>query len=90
MAASLFALKLGLTLGGATIGWVLAWYGFTANETQSPESLNGILLLMSIIPAIIALCGAGVMIFYPLTNTKLLEIEADLEGRRIQESEGSE
>lgn len=82
MAASLFALKLGLTLGGAIIGWVLAYYGFVANELQSAGSQNGILMLMSILPAIIGLCGAGLMMYYPLTNKKLLEIEKELELRR--------
>lgn len=85
MAASLFALKLGLTLGGAIIGWILAYYGFVANEAQSAEALNGILILMSFLPAIIGLCGAGLMMLYPLTNTKLLEIESDLRARRIKE-----
>ena len=37
MAASLFALKLGLTLGGAIIGWVLAANDFVPNITQSSE-----------------------------------------------------
>jgi len=82
MAASLFALKLGLTLGGAIIGWVLAYYGFVANEVQTAEAQNGILLLVSILPAIFGLCGAGIMIYYPLTNKKLLEIESDLSARR--------
>jgi GPH family glycoside/pentoside/hexuronide:cation symporter len=85
MAASLFALKLGLTLGGAIIGWVLAMFGFVANEVQTPEAINGILILMSLLPGIIGICGAGLMMFYPLTNKKLLEIEADLKERRLND-----
>ena len=61
MAASLFALKLGLTLGGAIVGWVLAYYGFVANQPQTPETLNGIVLLMSIIPAVIGVIGGAMM-----------------------------
>lgn len=82
MAASLFALKLGLTLGGAIIGWVLAYSGFIANEVQTAEASGGILMLVSVYPAIVGLCGAAVMILYPLTNKKLAEIEADLLDRR--------
>jgi glycoside/pentoside/hexuronide:cation symporter, GPH family len=82
MAASLFALKLGLTLGGAIIGWILAFSGYEANVAQSAEAQNGILMLVSVYPAIVGLCGAALMIFYPLTNKKLAEIESDLSARR--------
>lgn len=82
MAASLFALKLGLTLGGAIIGWVLAGYDFEPNVTQSADSLIGIVLLISIIPAIFGLIGGFLMIFYPITNQQLISIEEDLIARR--------
>lgn len=82
MAASLFALKLGLTLGGAIIGWVLAAHNFQPNVTQSAESLGGILLLISIFPAVFGVIGGLLMIFYPITNKVMIEIEQDLVARR--------
>jgi len=82
MAASLFALKLGLTLGGAFIGWILAAYNFVPNEIQSPGSIKGIIMLMSFFPAIFGVVGGAIMIFYPLSNKKMLEIENDLILRR--------
>lgn len=82
MAASLFALKLGLTLGGAIVGWMLAYYGFAANEAQTPETLNGIVLLMTIYPAIFGIIGGMLMLFYPLTNKMMEKIEEDLSLRR--------
>lgn len=85
MAASLFALKLGLTLGGAIIGWILAYSGFVANVVQSADAKNGILMLVSVYPAIVGLLGATLMIFYPLTNKKLSEIESDLNVRRTKD-----
>ena len=85
MAASLFALKLGLTLGGAIVGWVLAYYGFVANQPQTPETLNGIVLLMSIIPAVIGVIGGAMMMFYPLTNKMMIKIEEDLTLRRAEQ-----
>ncbi|QQS38216.1 MAG: MFS transporter [Ignavibacteriales bacterium] len=85
MAASLFALKLGLTLGGAFVGWILAYYGFVANQTQNPETINGIVLLMSLYPAVFGIIGAALMFFYPLTNKMMSDIEHDLTLRR-QES----
>ena len=84
MAASLFALKLGLTLGGAIIGWVLAANDFVPNITQSSDSMNGILLMISILPAIFGLLGGALMFFYPLTNKMMIKIEEDLAARRLE------
>ena len=86
MAASLFALKLGLALGGAILGWIMQAYGFVPNEVQSELSLTGIRLLISIYPAVGALAAGAFMIFYPLTNKKMVEIEAELEARRERDA----
>lgn len=82
MAASLFALKMGLTLGGALVGWVLAFYGFEANQLQTPEATRGIVLLMSIFPAIFGFIGGALMYFYPLSDKKMEQIEMDLQARK--------
>lgn len=84
MAASLFALKLGVALGGAITGWVLAAYGFEPNAIQTEETLQGIRLLVSVIPAVFGILAFLVMLFYPLTNQKMIEIESDLEARRAE------
>ncbi|MBK7106237.1 MAG: MFS transporter [Ignavibacteriae bacterium] len=78
MAASLFALKLGLTIGGALVGYILAYYGFVANEVQNAETIMGIRLLMSFYPAVFGIIGAALMLFYPLNNKMMLKIEYDL------------
>ena len=82
MAASLFALKLGLSLGGALVGWVLAYHGYIPNAAQSPESMNGIQMLMSFYPAVFGIVGGLIMLFYPLTNKMMINIEEDLTKRR--------
>ena len=82
MSASLFALKLGLTLGGALQGWLMSGYGFIANEAQTLSSLTGIRLVISLYPAIGALIAAAFMLFYPLTNQKMVQIEQELSARR--------
>ncbi|NUM73562.1 MFS transporter [candidate division KSB1 bacterium] len=82
MAASLFALKLGLTLGGACVGWLLAYYGFVANQEQTPEAMSGIVSLLSIFPAIFGIAGGLLMMRYPLTNKMMVKIEEDLTVRR--------
>ncbi len=82
MAASLFALKLGLALGGTFVGWLLAYYGFVANQDQTAEAMKGIVLLLSIYPAILGIAGGLLMIRYPLTNKMMVTIEEDLTSRR--------
>jgi len=82
MSASLFALKLGVALGGAITGWILAFYNFVPNQAQTAESLSGILVLIGIFTAVIGLMGAALIIFYPLNNEKMIEIENDLTARR--------
>ncbi|MBN1300467.1 MAG: MFS transporter [Melioribacteraceae bacterium] len=89
MAASLFTLKLGLTLGGALVGWVLATFSFQPNVDQTPDAMEGILLMISIFPAIFGVIGGALMYWYPLTNKKLLEIEAELTARRVKSSEAT-
>lgn len=78
MAASLFALKLGLALGGALTGWMLGWYGFEPNVPQTAEALTGILLLISIVPASFGIFAAAIMWAYPLNNDMMNRIEVDL------------
>lgn len=82
MAASLFALKLGLALGGTLVGWILAQYGFIANQPQTAQAETGILLLLSLFPAIFGIVGGLLMVFYPLNNKKMVEIETELTARR--------
>jgi GPH family glycoside/pentoside/hexuronide:cation symporter len=83
MAASLFALKLGLAVGGALLAGLLAIVGFDADlPKQTDEAVNGIVLSMSILPAIFAIIGVVIMWFYPLTNKMMVKIEQELTARR--------
>jgi GPH family glycoside/pentoside/hexuronide:cation symporter len=78
MSASTMAQKFGWTIGGALAGWILAAYGFVPNQDQNPETLKGIRLMISIIPAVCALIGAAAMFFYKLDENTMKEIEVDL------------
>lgn len=81
MAASLFALKLGLTLGGAIVGWILGMYGFTSGVEQTEGTMFGIRMLMSFYPAIFGIIGGLIMFFYPLKDRTMVTIEQDLTAR---------
>lgn len=80
--ASSMSQKFGWTLGGAFAGWLLAWYGFRANLEQTGTTLSGIRMMVSVYPALGALVSGLLMIVYPLKETFLQSIEAELETRR--------
>ena len=83
MAASLFALKMGLTAGVAFVGWILEGYGFIANEVQTETALHGIRMLKSLFPAIFGIIGGILILFYPISDKSMVEIEADLKSRKL-------
>ena len=86
MSASLFAIKLGLALGGAILAGLLAVYGFVPNVDQTPLALQGIHLTMSFYTAIFGFAAIALMWFYPLSNQKMIDIENDLLARREDEA----
>lgn len=83
--AATFAQKFGVALGGGLAGWLLALFGFIANQDQSPETLNGIRLMMSFIPAIATVIATVAAIFYELDDKTMKKIELDLLARRESE-----
>lgn len=82
--ASMFAQKFGLTIGAGLSGWLLALFGYVANAPQSDESLLGIRLLFTLIPAAIALLNVLVLTFYSLSDTQVASIERELALRNTQ------
>jgi GPH family glycoside/pentoside/hexuronide:cation symporter len=87
MAASLFALKLGLAFGGTFVGWILEFHGFIPKADQAESALFGIRMLMSFYPAVFGVLGGLVMIYHPLKNRIMLKIEEDLQARRQTQSD---
>jgi GPH family glycoside/pentoside/hexuronide:cation symporter len=80
--ASVFSQKVGLAVGTGALGWLLAYYGFVANTEQGPGTVAGIRLLFSVVPAALALLGAIAIFFYPITDVRMKEIEAELAARK--------
>lgn len=70
--------KAGFSIGGAVSLWVLAWFGYVANQPQSAEAISGIRICISIVPGIMALMCASVLFFYPLTEKKLKELNIEI------------
>jgi Na+/melibiose symporter-like transporter len=74
---NLFAIKLGNAIGGASVGWILAWTGYVGGaETQTPEAINAINLLFTVIPGVMYASLSIFMMFYQLDNKKLEQIKA--------------
>ena len=76
--SSLFAIKLGVTIGGALPGWILSACGFIANQEQTDSAKYGINLLMNGIPSVVIIAFTLIALAYPLTRPKLERIEIDL------------
>lgn len=80
--ATVLVQKVGLAIGSAMIGWLLDHYGYVADAAQSPRAIQGITLLFSVLPGAFALLSGFAIIFYPLDEPRVKQIEADLAARR--------
>lgn len=83
--AAMFAQKMGLTIGGGVAGWMLSGFGFVANEQQSDSSILGIRLMFSILPGVLAICNGIILLWYPLTEENVADIQKDLKKLRLEE-----
>jgi len=81
-ATVLFALKSGLSLGGAAAGWVLSGFGYQANAVQTVRALQGIRLAISVLPAILFVVVIACLISYPIGRRLNIQIQDELAERR--------
>lgn len=65
---------------------MLAQFGFQANAVQSPETIQGIKMFLSILPAIGAFLSLAFIYFYPLSEQKMKLITQELEEKRAEGS----
>ncbi len=85
----------GLVFSASTMsqkfGWAIAAFislnlmagaGFQPNIAQTPESLKGLVMLFSIIPAAIGILSLLIYLTYPLNEKKVVQMSAELEKRR--------
>jgi GPH family glycoside/pentoside/hexuronide:cation symporter len=85
--AAMFAQKMGLTIGGAASGWMLAAFGFVANQEQTPQALMGIRIMFSVIPGALAFLNGVILLFYPLNTARTEEMHREL--KKIREASSS-
>jgi sugar (glycoside-pentoside-hexuronide) transporter len=82
-AAVVFALWVGLALGGAVAGWLLGGYGVVSDaKTQSDVAQSGILLTGSLYAGLAFFASAALLFLYPLTSEKTKSIASELTERR--------
>jgi GPH family glycoside/pentoside/hexuronide:cation symporter len=82
--AGTFAQKMGWTIGGSLVAYLLAWFGFHANVAQTAFSLLGIRLIISVIPAAVALLAVLAISFYAIDEKMQKQISTDLAERRAK------
>ena len=81
----LFAIKLGVAIAGWCIGSVLATYGYDGEAaTQTPQAIEGILLSISLFPAIGHFLLLPIIYFYRLNTKRCTEIRQELDARSSQ------
>ncbi len=71
--------KFGWAIGSAVTGWLLAAFGFVPNEAQSPDTINGIKMCLSLLPAVGTILSVIFIAAYPLSEKKVAENAAKLE-----------
>lgn len=86
-AGVVFALKAGLGIGGAILGFLLSGFGYVsgAGVAQSESAIRGIVLSSSIIPAVTFFVGVVALWFYPITKKYNEQMQAELTERRSRE-----
>ncbi len=85
-AGVVFALKAGLGIGGAILGFLLSGFGYVsgAGTAQIESAIHGIILSSSLIPAATFFIGVIALYFYPITKAYNEKMQAELTERRKQ------
>jgi len=85
---SLFSLtpKIGMTIGSAVVGFGLVAVGFHADNVTK-TAIAGIRILTSALPALTILLGVVVLFFFPLTDTRVREMQKEIDEREAKGGE---
>lgn len=79
VAANIFVIKLGVAVGGAILGWVLAYFNYESGvATQSASAAQGVMLLFTLVPAVFYVLTAFSIKFYGLNEARMDRVVDDL------------
>ncbi len=77
--------KFGWAIGSSVSMWLLAAFGYQSQmPVQSPETINGIKMCLSLLPAVGTIMSVVFISFYPLTAQRVNENAAKLEALRLK------
>lgn len=90
-AAATFSQKMGCAVGAAMTGFALDFYQYAqpvsgVDQVQSNVTLQGLCMMMSVIPAFFLIAAAGCLCLYNIDQNLEQQIEADL---RIRKSDAA-
>jgi GPH family glycoside/pentoside/hexuronide:cation symporter len=60
--------KAGMAIGGALVGILFTYYGYVANQVQTPEATQGIALMVTVIPGFFHFLMGGLMFLYRIND----------------------
>lgn len=63
-----FCQKAGMGVAGAIVGLLLGWFHYVPDQPQTPQALNGIALMLTLIPGLFHALMGGLMFFYRITD----------------------
>jgi GPH family glycoside/pentoside/hexuronide:cation symporter len=61
-----FSQKVALGIGVGLLGIMLDAIGYRANQPQTAETLSGLTLILTVVPAVLAATSGLIMYFYPI------------------------
>ena len=64
-----FAQKVSIGIAGWTLGYLLTATGYESGEEQSAETIQGLLFIMTLVPAALYFCAAAMVWRYPLNKS---------------------
>lgn len=72
------ATKVGNAIGGSIGVLLLAAFGYVANAEQTVEAMNGINIVVNLIPAILFILGAAACLLWDMSDCLLSTLELDI------------
>jgi GPH family glycoside/pentoside/hexuronide:cation symporter len=79
--------KTSLAVGTWALAGLLASVGFVPNVDQSPETLQGLRKIMTLVPIIGFLASAAIIAFFPFNTGQHADMIREIRQRRVDNSD---